>query len=87
MTNEEIKIEYIISKLSINESESINLSVSTEKTTFKKKLKPFLSSNLNSKYKFDRFVVGSCNQFAHAASKAVAEHPSLTYNPLFLGLV
>ena len=39
---------------------------------------------LNSKYTFDSFVVGSCNQFAHAASIAVAEAPGKTYNPLYL---
>lgn len=39
---------------------------------------------LNSKYTFDDFVVGSCNQFAHAASLAVAESPGKTYNPLYL---
>jgi len=41
-------------------------------------------SSLNSKYTFDSFVVGSCNQFAHAASLAVAEAPGKTYNPLYL---
>src|SRR3954464_15809154 len=39
---------------------------------------------LNQKYKFDDFVIGSGNQFAHAASQAVAERPSKAYNPLFL---
>jgi chromosomal replication initiator protein len=39
---------------------------------------------LNSKYTFDSFVVGSCNQFAHAASQAVADSPGKTYNPLYL---
>jgi chromosomal replication initiator protein len=39
---------------------------------------------LNSKYTFESFVVGSCNQFAHAASLAVAESPGKTYNPLYL---
>lgn len=39
---------------------------------------------LNSKYTFEGFVVGSCNQFAHAASVAVAEAPGKTYNPLYL---
>ena len=39
---------------------------------------------LNYKYTFDSFVVGSCNQFAHAASLAVAEAPGKTYNPLYL---
>ncbi len=39
---------------------------------------------LNPKYTFDTFVVGSCNQFAHAAARAVAEAPAKAYNPLFL---
>ena len=39
---------------------------------------------LNPRYTFDSFVVGSSNQFAHAAAQAVAEQPSKAYNPLFL---
>ncbi|MBI5014724.1 MAG: chromosomal replication initiator protein DnaA [Deltaproteobacteria bacterium] len=39
---------------------------------------------LNAKYTFDSFVVGSSNQFAHAASLAVAEKSPRTYNPLFI---
>jgi chromosomal replication initiator protein len=39
---------------------------------------------LNPKYTFDTFVVGSCNQFAHAAALAVADMPSKTYNPLYI---
>ncbi len=43
------------------------------------------SSDLfSSKYTFGTFVVGSSNQFAHAAAMAVAETPAKTYNPLFL---
>lgn len=42
------------------------------------------NANLNSKYKFDTFVVGSNNKFAHSASLAVAESPGETYNPLYL---
>ncbi|HMC83854.1 MAG TPA: chromosomal replication initiator protein DnaA [Candidatus Polarisedimenticolia bacterium] len=42
------------------------------------------SSSLNPKYTFDSFVVGSSNQFAHAAARAVAEIPSKSYNPLFI---
>ncbi len=39
---------------------------------------------LNPHYRFDNFVVGPCNRFAHAASVGVSESPGLTYNPLFL---
>jgi chromosomal replication initiator protein len=42
------------------------------------------STVLNPKYTFESFVVGSSNQFAHAAARAVAEIPSKSYNPLFL---
>lgn len=40
--------------------------------------------SLSSKYTYESFVVGSCNQFAHAASLAVAEAPGRTYNPLYV---
>ncbi|HEY6400934.1 MAG TPA: chromosomal replication initiator protein DnaA, partial [Blastocatellia bacterium] len=39
---------------------------------------------LNPKYSFETFVVGSSNQFAHAAALAVADSPSKTYNPLYI---
>ncbi len=40
--------------------------------------------HFNPKYTFESFVVGSSNQFAHAAARAVAEIPSKSYNPLFV---
>lgn len=42
------------------------------------------NANLNSKYRFDTFVVGGNNKFAHSASLAVAESPGVAYNPLYL---
>jgi len=43
-----------------------------------------IESSLNPKYTFEKFVVGTCNQFAHAAAKGAAESPGKTYNPLFI---
>lgn len=42
------------------------------------------SCNLNLKYKFDNFVVGANNKFAHAVAVAVAKDPGKQYNPLFI---
>ena len=42
------------------------------------------ASQLNPRFTFETFVVGSCNQFAHAAARSVATNPSRSYNPLFI---
>lgn len=43
-----------------------------------------INPNLNPNYTFDNFVVGSCNQFAHAAATAVSKNPAKSYNPLYV---
>ena len=41
-------------------------------------------NNLNPKYTFDSFIVGTCNKFAYVAAKTVADNPGKSYNPLFI---
>ena len=43
-----------------------------------------LKRNLNPRYTFESFVVGNCNQFAHAAAMSVTENLGKSYNPLFI---
>ncbi|MGB9610963.1 MAG: chromosomal replication initiator protein DnaA, partial [Bryobacteraceae bacterium] len=45
---------------------------------------PETGTQLNPRFTFETFVVGSCNQFAHAAAWAVARQPATRYNPLFI---
>ena len=68
------------------EEEPIAASPAVANSAVKQSRLDFESSDhqLNSRYTFDSFVVGKSNEFAHAASRAVAEQPSKAYNPLFL---
>ncbi len=69
----DIKMEYITAKE--DKSEDTKKGVVYKKNVY---------NQFNPKYTFENFVVGSCNQFANAASLAVATNPGKTYNPLFI---
>jgi len=56
----------------------------TEPTTKEELQKRMLEAGLNPRYTFDEFVVGSSNQFTHAACVSIAKNPGHNYNPLFI---
>ena len=62
----------------------LNKAADIEKISENKKNLKKAYLNVNSKYTFENFVIGSGNQFAHAASFAVANLPGQTYNPMFI---
>jgi len=84
----DVNIDFVLSKIKERERASTDTQatnttgVKSAAHTTANRSKNF--SFLNDNYNFDRFVVGACNQFAHAASVAVAKQPAKNYNPLFI---
>ena len=74
-------ISFILEKDTLNKEENNNVSSLKSNPVYNIN---YENANLNPKYKFDTFVVGSNNKFAHSASLAVAESPGEAYNPLYL---
>lgn len=81
MMDHEYNISFILEK-DANFSEKEDHNISSQKNISYNV--NYENANLNPKYKFDTFVVGSNNKFAHSASLAVAESPGEAYNPLYL---
>ena len=81
----DVDIEFILSQSKEKNPDSVSVSplqAKSSSSSIASKGKSY--SFLNNNYTFDRFVVGPCNQFAHAASIAVAKQPAKNYNPLFI---
>ena len=80
----EVEVKILIPGEDVEENE---IKDQPKKFQNEKKAKQYnhsIKSFLNPKYKFDTFIIGNSNRFAHAASLAVAESPSSAYNPLFV---
>ncbi len=87
LTNQKYQIEFKITEKAPLESKQVDkkAAVPVDKEPLKEENKTNdISANLNPKYTFDSFVCGASNQFAHAASQAVASNPASNYNPLFI---
>jgi len=84
ITNSSTDVKFIVSG---NESEQIadeTLAPHSQPMPVVASEQPARSLNINSRYIFETYVVGSGNRLAHAACLAVAEKPARAYNPLFL---
>ena len=79
-----IDVSFLLNKDIINNEETQNFDDENSDDRGYENNNNYEHSNLNPKYRFDTFVVGSNNKFAHSASLAVAESPGISYNPLFL---
>ncbi len=78
MMNHTYDISFILEKDTLNDSPENKIKSNSGYNI------NYENANLNPKYKFDTFVVGNNNKFAHSASLAVAESPGTVYNPLYL---
>lgn len=77
-------IEYLIVK---DERRKVLKEVKSPRSALELPLDEFYinkSDNLNPRYTFDTFVIGSFNNLAYAAAQAALERPGITYNPLFI---
>jgi chromosomal replication initiator protein len=76
------KVAFVTEDVSIEEAPAAE--IPPEETPAAAPVEAESLGGLAPRYSFDTFIVGSSNQFAHAACRAVAEAPSRSYNPLFI---
>ena len=86
IADEPLLVEFCVKSENSHNGTTRQGSSSMEKPEFNKSDPELNSYNstLNKKYNFSNWIVGSSNQFAHAAALAVANNPAQAYNPLFL---
>ncbi len=79
-----VSVSFSIQKSSSSILSPVEQTAEADETVEQATLPPRPLSSLNPHYSFERFIVGSSNQFAHAAARSVAEQPAHNYNPLFI---
>ncbi len=84
VTDKKIKVEFSFNQENKGKLKIKKQGPSLFDNRFDNRGDPSFSAYLNPNYTFDKFVVGSGNQFAHAAAMAVANSPGKAYNPLFI---
>lgn len=78
-------VEYVITKIEAGKQETQKINESfINKELPLKDLYINPEDNLNSRYHFNSFIVGSFNELAYAASQAIIENPGTKYNPFFV---
>ena len=82
LTDKITELEFRIEEDPSNEKEQISVAKTVELQQKPRDLPN--KSSINFRYNFANFIVGSSNQFAHAAAYAVANNANMTYNPLFI---
>jgi chromosomal replication initiator protein len=83
LTSQAAEIRFVVWDEAARQQETVHLLDNLSNPTPTSLPAP-LSSNLNPRYTFESYVVGTGNRLAHAASMAVAENPADAYNPLFV---
>ncbi len=84
-SNETLRgVEYIITKIENNPQAEEKVENTINKELPLKDLYINPQDNINPKYKFDAFIVGSFNELAYAAAQAIIEHPGTKCNPFFV---
>jgi len=82
LTNQHYTIHFLVKETA---EEKMERPKGTERIPVSRPVRHTIKEDgLNPNYTFDAYVVGSCNQFAHAAALAVANLPAKNYNPLFI---
>ncbi len=84
VSNQRLEVRFKVNPENAGSEASANIQESTKTRDLPPPTPLFNHGVLNPIYVFDKFVVGSNNQFAHAACQAVAGNPAHNYNPLFL---